>query len=816
MSKLVTLNIVNGEFDKGFPVILEVEKDGQPILTQKGQLPPAPTIPELYENWRYAYRKQNKYDLRAGTTDTYRAIRPDTSLKANISVLDSAEMLQKAIDGWLDSGAKCFQPIRDLLLRQLDDGQEPPRFVIKTDNQLLWRIPWHLWSLLEEFPKTEIALSLTNIRNQSTANAEKGKQVKILAILGNSKGIDVEADRQELKQIPKAETTFLVKPERKEINDQLWDRDWDILFFAGHSSTENDTGRIFINDRDSLTLEQLRYGLEKAIKRGLKLAIFNSCDGLGLARNLAGLNLPYTIFMREPVPDRVAQEFAKHFLQNFSQGKPFYLAVKEARQRLQGLEERFPCASWLPVVCQNPAEPPPSWEDFLESPLEDIGAEEDKDIAPEEMGETGVKFGSSLPWQSLGQRAGAWAAISLLSTGAVMGLRWFGVLQPLELSAYDHLMQQRKAEPIDPRLAIVEVTQEDANQYGYPLDDDILVRAIDAIEQGEPAAIGLDMHRNQGRGQGREDLMAQFQQNPNLFLVCSSKNNKNYEPPPEFSAAQLKQQVGFSDLLVDRKFGSQKKAVRRQLLAYNPKLAKGFYTCITPYSFSVQLAGRFLEKQKVQIAVTDKGQWQFGEAIFNRLSSRTGGYQQLDGRRNQVLLNYRANPKPARRINLESLLMGQLDPNEIRGKIVLIGHTSDTARDDFQTPLGEMQGVWVHAHQVSHILSAAIDKRSLLWVLPQSGYFQWGDWLWVWFWALTGSGLLAIRWRSPLHLTLAAGAATFILYQACLIFLAFGGWIPLVPAVMSLFLAGGASALSRRYEDRTKPTKPGLTQRLSI
>ena len=812
MSKLVTLNIVNGEFDKGFPVILEVEKDGQPILTQKGQLPPARTIPELYENWRYAYRKQNKYDLRLGA---YRAIRPDTSLKANISVLDSAEMLKKAIDSWLNSGAQCFQPIRDRLLRQLDDREEPPRFVIKTDNEQLWQLPWHLWSLLEEFPKTEVALSLTNIRSQSAANAEKGKKVKILAILGNSEGIDVKADRQELEQIPKAKTTFLVKPDRQEINDQLWDRDWDILFFAGHSNTENDTGRILINDRDSLTLEQLRYGLEKAIKRGLKLAIFNSCDGLGLARNLAGLNLPYTIFMREPVPDRVAQEFAKHFLKNFSEGKPFYLAVKEARQRLQGLEDRYPCASWLPVICQNPAEPPPSWEDFLESP-----PEEDKDIAPEETEETEVKpdkIGSSLRWQWFGLGAGAWMAISLLSTGAVMGLRWFGVLQPLELSAYDHLMQQRKAEPIDPRLAMVEVTQEDANQYGYPLDDDILVRAIDAIQQGEPAAIGLDMHRNQGRGQGREDLMAQFQKNPNLFLVCSSKNNdKNYEPPSEFSAAQLTQQVGFSDLFVDRKFGTQNKGVRRQLLTYNSSLAKGFSTCTTPYSFSLQLAGRFLEKQEVEIAVTDKGQWQFGEAIFNRLSSRTGGYQQLDGRSNQVLLNYRANPKPARRINLESLLEGQLDPNEIKGKIVLIGHTSDTARDDFQTPLGEMQGVWVHAHQVSHILSAAIDKRSLLWVLPQSGDFQWGDWLWVWFWALTGSGLLAIRWRSLLHLTLAAGAATFILYQACLILLAFGGWIPLVPAVMSLFLAGGASALSRRYEDRTKPTKPGLTQRLSI
>ncbi|SKB13866.1 hypothetical protein PL11201_530196 [Planktothrix sp. PCC 11201] len=30
--------------------------------------------------------------------------------------------------------------------------------------------------------------------------------------------------------------------------------------------------------------------------------------------------------------------------------------MREARERLQGLESEFPCASWLPVVSQNPAE----------------------------------------------------------------------------------------------------------------------------------------------------------------------------------------------------------------------------------------------------------------------------------------------------------------------------------------------------------------------------------------------------------------------------------------------------------------------------
>ncbi|MEM7557254.1 MAG: hypothetical protein AAF378_24830, partial [Cyanobacteria bacterium P01_A01_bin.84] len=38
--------------------------------------------------------------------------------------------------------------------------------------------------------------------------------------------------------------------------------------------------------------------------------------------------------------------------------------VREARQKLEGLEDRYPCASWLPVICQNPAEVPLKWSQF--------------------------------------------------------------------------------------------------------------------------------------------------------------------------------------------------------------------------------------------------------------------------------------------------------------------------------------------------------------------------------------------------------------------------------------------------------------------
>jgi len=180
----------------------------------------------------------------------------------------------------------------------------------------------------------------------------------------------VNKDRSWLQGLTDTQTTFLVEPTRKELDEQLWNQNWDILFFAGHTASiaDGEIGEIYINQNESLTISQLKNALKTAITRGLKLAIFNSCDGIGLARNLADLNIPQMIVMREGVPDLVAQEFLKNFFVAFAGGKPFYLAVREARERLQGLENGFPCASWLPVICQNPTFETLTWQEMKNFP----------------------------------------------------------------------------------------------------------------------------------------------------------------------------------------------------------------------------------------------------------------------------------------------------------------------------------------------------------------------------------------------------------------------------------------------------------------
>jgi CHASE2 domain-containing sensor protein len=228
--------------------------------------------------------------------------------------------------------------------------------------------------------------------------------------------------------------------------------------------------------------------------------------------------------------------------------------------------------------------------------------------------------------------------------------------------------------------------------------------------------------------------------------------------------SQLINQVGFSNLPKDEVLNEKGTSIRRQPLSYNPNISDFKDTCKSPNSFSLLLAMRFLESQGMKLEKNQNEELLIGDVTFKRLATRTGGYQKLDALVTQILLNYRANPKPALKVTLQEVLEGKINSDLVKGKIVLIGHTSGVLGDEFDTPYGKMPGVWIHAHMVSQILSAVIDKRPLMWVWPEWQGFQWGDAVFVWLVALTG-GLLVGRGRSLLVLAIAGSAMIFVLYQ---------------------------------------------------
>jgi WD40 repeat protein/energy-coupling factor transporter ATP-binding protein EcfA2 len=371
MNKSVLINLGSGDLYEGFPRVTAQLRSTANALPEQyiGSLPAAPELVELYRNWQLIYRS---LCARFQLLSPQQAVEDDElemgeGLITNISELSFEELcqqLQGGLNDWLKS--ESFRNIDQQVRSQLDPTEEI-QVVFVTNDELIRRLPWQRWDFFQDYPKAEMALSGPEYKRQDAALIDKTPdKVRILAILGNTQGIDLEVEQQFLASLKEAQTQFLINPTRQEFNEQLWDSDgWDILFFAGHSQTEGETGRIYLNENpehNSLTLEQLEEALKTAIDNGLKLAIFNSCDGLGLAQTLEKLNIPVAIVLREPVPNRVAQVFFKHFLEAFAvEQLSLYLSVQQSRRKLQGLEDEFPGASWLPAICQNPAIEPPTW-----------------------------------------------------------------------------------------------------------------------------------------------------------------------------------------------------------------------------------------------------------------------------------------------------------------------------------------------------------------------------------------------------------------------------------------------------------------------
>ncbi|MBD6617662.1 CHAT domain-containing protein [Komarekiella sp. 'clone 1'] len=374
MGWLAVLKIINGSFEQGFDINLQTFEDNRHLLADKdARLPANPEIEDLYRSWYEVFR-----DLR-GRYQNPRQRQSDTdniwqfeSLPTHRSTDEGAsacrlffERLEERMRDWLQNSSRGWREIRETLVVLLANTPDEVRVIIKTDNRTLWKLPWHVWDLIERNPNVEIAFSPLGTETPEVTQTNYNNQVRILAVLGDSDDIDIEQDEYEIKRLRDTDPKFLLQPSPQEIIQKLHrEEGWDIFFFAGHSETQGERGRIYINESQYLEIRNFRHALQEAVRRGLKLAIFNSCDGLGLAQLLlTSSHIPVVIVMRESVPDQVAQLFLRVFLQNFANGQSLYTSVRQARIRLEEFQE-IPGATWLPVIFQNPYAVPPTWEEM--------------------------------------------------------------------------------------------------------------------------------------------------------------------------------------------------------------------------------------------------------------------------------------------------------------------------------------------------------------------------------------------------------------------------------------------------------------------
>lgn len=371
----------------------------------------------------------------------------------------------------------------------------------------------------------------------------------------------------------------------------------------------------------------------------------------------------------------------------------------------------------------------------------------------------------------------------------VMIARFAGALQFLELVTLDQMLRSRPPEPTDERIVIVGITEADIQRTRtYPIPDRELASLIQRLQTYQPRAIGLDIVRDVPVEPGHAELTSVFRTHQNVIgveIALPDRSGFTVAPPPTLPL----EQVGFADTVLDAD-GYQ----RRSLL--------GAHNAQQEYRFSstIRLAERYLAAKGIELdnGIRDPDAMRFGKLELTRVQPNSGGYVRADAGGNQILLNVRSGATPFRVLSLAQIKAGQVDPNWIRGKIVLIGMMSFSAKDLASSGAiasinpGRIYGVEMQAHATSQIISAVLDQRPLLQVWAK----QWES-LWIVAWGLLGLSLgrfvqSAPRSSegSPVKILLALIGVSASLIGICYGLILLGWWVPIVPVLFVLVLNG--------------------------
>lgn len=379
-------------------------------------------------------------------------------------------------------------------------------------------------------------------------------------------------------------------------------------------------------------------------------------------------------------------------------------------------------------------------------------------------------------------------AVCILAVLSLLFVRQVGKLQPLELAMFDWMMRLRPHQGPDPRLLIVEVTEEDI-QYlkQWPMSDRVLANVFASLQQHQPRVIGLDIYRDIPNPPGYSELVTQLEK-PNVVAITFVGNSlmSKILPPPTMPV----ERIGFNNITID-----PDGIVRRHLM-----FTSDGNSIVT--SFGLQLALIYLKEYGILPAVTKENKYQLGSTLFEKLESNSGGYQKVNSKGYRILINYRTPPHfIAPKISIKDVLNGNFDPKLVTNKIVIIGTTAPSIKDLFFTPysfaqlnLRKMSGVELHAQITSHILTAVLDNQKLFWYWSESTEI-----LWILAWSLVGG---SITWniRQPLLLALvnllALSLLTGISYG---IFLS-QGWIPVAAPGLGIFITGGVVIIYKMQE----------------
>ncbi|MBE0618718.1 MAG: CHASE2 domain-containing protein [Proteobacteria bacterium] len=234
-------------------------------------------------------------------------------------------------------------------------------------------------------------------------------------------------------------------------------------------------------------------------------------------------------------------------------------------------------------------------------------------------------------------------------------------------------------------------------------------------------------------------------------------------------------------------------------------------------ALALQLALRYLERDGIALgsAPDQPEHLQLGATVIAPLEPDDGPYVGADAQGYQFFLDFLDRGASIPTVRLGELLSGTVAPDSFRDKVVLIGTTAESVKDDFYTPLSQTShtgrhefGVVLHAQIIGQLLRFATGGSA-----PLRFPSEFEESTWIASWAFLGAvvGLWGRSFRR--FSACSAGGLLALSLPAYALFLQ-GGWIPVVPPAAAWLLSAGAvSAYLSAHERKERLVLMGLFSR---
>ena len=390
-----------------------------------------------------------------------------------------------------------------------------------------------------------------------------------------------------------------------------------------------------------------------------------------------------------------------------------------------------------------------------------------------------------------------------LASALLIGIKQSPAVEPFNLLLFDlaSSLRKRPSPQVPDNIAVVAIRETDIDRYSWPIPDAYLCKAIDRLDALDVKAIGLDLYRDQTSNISNPCLSRLVVDNPRLISIHNIA-----ESIPAIPGTPDQQQA-FNDVVVDAD-----RVVRRDLVHVGGQ----------------ETRTRSLPLRLLETARNDHNLGALLEKLPSSiwLGENSGGYQQQDAAGYQTMLDvYPPGRYPV--VGIHNLLQGHYEPKQLQGRIILIGSTAASLKDQFEIPASrwhrgdrflELAGVELHAQRLEslqHLLqrnkaqirvASALQRQLLLATMVLLGI-------------AIAEGPSRIR-RSALMLALGVGG----LLGAVILLLVYGFWIGVAMPLTGLMLFASTGivrrgAISQQHQQEVRrllgqATSPAVAQQL--